>query len=149
MSNVRRQVTRTQTHVVSLTVGEAVISEWHNEVAQIGGRSHFREVGNALQDEEEPWVPLDVGLAALLATLRAASINPWMLDRARLERQVHAIHSGRTVEAPVIYSWDDTPDGIKIIDGRHRLAALENLGAARAIVMVPQSQTALFSSIFA
>ena len=141
-------MTHSLTHVVSLTAGEAIISEWHSEQVEIRSSSRSREVGNALQGEKEPWVPLEVGLAALLVTLRAATTNPWNLNRARLERQVLAIHSGRILEAPVIYSWNDSPKGIKIIDGRHRLAALEDRGAVRAIVMVPQSQTELFKSVF-
>lgn len=55
---------------------------------------------------------------------------------------------GVTIEAPVLYSWDGSAGLISIIDGRHRLAALEILGSQHAVIMVPASQVTLFQTVF-
>lgn len=132
------------THTIQLIGQTASIVEYHNEVAKIKGRT----IGKTQQGDTEDWAPARIVLLPLLEYLQSAQVNPWQLCCDRLNRQVIAIKGGEFIESPVLYSYDDSAQGIKIIDGRHRLAALQQLGAICVVVMVPQSQASLFFTAF-
>ena len=127
---------------VKISDGCVDVNEWHQECTTILGR----EIGGNLSGREEPWRALDLKTQKLMDWLTATRDNfTWQPDFCRTQYQISSVRSGKPIDAPIMYAELDVAGSIKIIDGRHRITALHELGAATIPVMVPMSQVSLFS----
>lgn len=125
--------------------GHAIVNEWHNECVTILDR----EIGGSLSGREESWRATYLNATKLMTWLTATRDNfKWKPDSTRVQKQVSIIQSGKPIDASVMYSVDDTGDSLVILDGRHRIAALHQLGANDIPIMVPVSQEQLFKDNF-
>ncbi len=126
---------------IVISSGNATVNEWHHECVTVLGR----EVGGNLSGLEEKWCAIELDSNKLLSWLTATRDNfAWTPTNSRIQAQIAFIQSGKSIDAPVMYSELDTTDSISILDGRHRTVALHQLGAHKIPVMVPKSQTTLF-----
>lgn len=103
-----------------------------------------RGVGNV---DEECWVAVRVGLDALLDYLRKPAMC-WNIVQWKVDGHLQRLKKEISVEASILLAKSNTSDSIQIIDGRHRLLALQILGAKDAVIMVPASQVELFTETF-
>ena len=125
---------------------QVTINEYHIEVATVLGRA----IGRKTDGDTEDWVPVDLGVQSLFNWIQKYSTYPeeWRPDAFRRSSQRKLIQDGNSIDAPVMYSADDKDSGITIIDGRHRISAIQSVGGTTMMVMVPESQVSLFQTKF-
>jgi hypothetical protein len=136
-------------HTIALNnpwVSSAFVDEYHSEVATLASGV---TVGKISDGDDENWAAIRVGIKSLYEFLRSPPNGfAFTPDGIRRGAQKKLIIAGNAIDASIFYSNNGTQSGITVVDGRHRIAALNILGAKEALIMVPASQTALFLSTF-
>lgn len=120
------------------------VGEYFNEVVELSRGT----VGKKSHGDTEDWKAVNLGLDSLITHLQQLSTNRWIEVKGKTNTWLQRINNGEIVEASSLWSPTDKPKEIRAVNGRHRLLALQKLGATRCIVMVPESQVALFQTTF-
>jgi hypothetical protein len=113
--------------------------------------SHKRFTRPDYMKGDRRYVPVDVDLGKLNKAWKRNPDNyfeeEFVSSPERYEHVVDFIERGEKIDMPEVYAESDM-DSINVADGRHRIAAMRDLGRKRMELLVPEFQRDYFEERF-